>query len=151
MHFRGIKPQRACHETWGLSGNKSPLCDQRKISAEAWAWSNLWNSFPFHIKPQAWSFSPWVCKSLWSVKSFINFFFIKHYYSHEIHSKSFELSDQNFMLLLLSSEDTDFLHCYCTNLCSVPLHLVLVKSKLDKAVITHVFIYDFWIPSAQVL
>lgn len=43
MHFRGIKPQRAHHETRSLFGNKSPLCDQRKISAEAWAWSNLRN------------------------------------------------------------------------------------------------------------
>lgn len=59
---------------------------------------------------------------------------------HEIHSKSFNLSDQNFMLLLLPSEDTDFLHCYCTSLCSVPLRCMLVKSKLDKAVITRFYI-----------
>lgn len=150
MHFRGIKLQWACHETWGLSGNKSLLCDQRKISAEAWVWSNLWNNFASHIKTQTCSSSPWVCKSLWSVKTFINFFY-KPLYINEIRSKSFELSDQNFVLLLLPSEDTDFLHCYCTNLYSVPLHLVLVKSKLDKAVITHVFIDDFWIPSVQVL
>lgn len=138
MHFKGIKPQQACRETWGLFGNKSLLCDQRKISAEAWAWSNSWNSFASHIKPQACSFSPWVCKSLWSVKtSFFFFFFnIKHNYINEIHSKIFELSDQKFMLLLLPSEDTAFLHCYCINLCSVLLHLMLVKSKLDKAVIT---------------
>lgn len=64
------------------------------------------------------------------------FFNIKHNYINEIHSKNFELSDQKFMLLLLPSEDTAFLHCYCINLCSVLLHLMLVKSKLDKAVIT---------------
>jgi len=62
-----------------------------------------------------------------------------------------KVSDQNFMLLLLPSEDIDFLHCSCIDLHLVPLHLVLVKSKLDKAVITHVVTYDFWIPSPQVL
>lgn len=33
-----------------------------------------------------------------------------------------------------------FLHCYNTNSCSMPLHLVLVKSKLDKAVVTHFYL-----------
>lgn len=55
------------------------------------------------------------------------------------------------LLLLHPSEHTDFLHCYNTNSCSMPLRLVLVKSKLDKAVITHVFTSDVWILSAQVL
>lgn len=45
------------------------------------------------------------------------------------------------LLLLLPSEHTDFLHCYNTNSCSMPLCLVLVKSKLDKAVITRFYLW----------
>lgn len=110
-HFWGIKPQWTYYETWCFSGNKFPLYDQKRLSAEVWAWSNLSKSFVFHIKPQACNFSLWLCRSLWSVTTFTSFF-SKHYYTNEIHSKSFEISDQNFMLLLLPSEHTDFLHCY---------------------------------------
>lgn len=45
------------------------------------------------------------------------------------------------LLLLHPSEHTDFLHCYNTNSCSMPLCLVLVKSKLDKAVITRFYLW----------
>lgn len=143
MHCRGTKPQWACHGTRGPTGNKSPLCDQREISAEAWAWSNGWNSFASHMKWQALSFSPRVCKSLWSVKTLINSFFINHYCIHEICSKRSELPDHSFVLLLLPSGSTGCLHCYCTHLCPVPLQLVLLKSKLDKAVITCFYLDSF--------
>lgn len=147
MHFREIKPQWAYYETWCFPGNKFLLYDQRKLSADVWPLVKFIKGFASHIKPQACNFSLWFCKSLWSVKIFTNFF-SKHYYINEICSKSFELSDQHFMLLLLPSEHTDFLHCYITNSCSMQLHFVLVKSKLDKPVITHFY---FWILSAQVL
>lgn len=97
-------------------------------------------ALPFTLKPQAYNFSLWLCKTLWSVRTFTNFF-SKHYYINEIHSKSFELSDQNFMLFFLPLEHMDFLHCYNTNSHSMPLHLVLMKSKLDKAVITYFYLW----------
>lgn len=64
---------------------------------------------------------------------------------------TFDLSDQHLMLVLLPSESIAVTMQIVTLLWSLLLHLVLVKSKLDKAVITHVFIYDFWIPSVRVL